>query len=66
MKENLNLEEQKILWSILNQAQHLGLNSISRLLPLHPKLEKQLDDWLKQTRKEYDIINILKAKPCGD
>ncbi len=68
----LSLKEQKILWIILNHAQHLGLLNVKNVLTInnfgkHKEItDKILSDWIKQTQEEYDIINNLKAKLCGD
>lgn len=68
-KTSLSLKEQKILWSVLNQAQDIGLRGVGQLLKQYGdegiKI-RALADWLKQTQEEYDIINTLKVKLCGD
>ena len=65
----LNLKEQKILWVVLNQAQDIGLRSVGNLIKQYGdegiKIQA-LVDWMNQTQEEYDIINTLKAKLCGD
>jgi len=70
----LDLKEQKILWSVLNQAQNIGLKEFGRLAQQYNDSGfkddvgqiKMIDNWLKQTVEEYDIINALKVKLCGD
>ena len=74
----LSLKEQKILWAVLNQAQDIGLKSLGQLLKQLNETVKDMDDisikhknylaqdWIKQTIEEYDIINGLKVKLCGD
>jgi len=79
---SLSLKEQKILWSVLNQAQDIGLRSVGQLIQQYDnsvavralsktKTDKDvtlkaLVDWLNQTQEEYDILNTLKVKLCGD
>lgn len=64
---SLSLKEQKILWTILNQAQHIGLEGAARHLRNLGELDLPLTkDWLEQTQDEYDVINTLKVKLCGD
>ena len=71
----LDLKEQKILWAVLNQAQNIGLREFGRLAEQYATSgfkediglpNSMINDWLKQTVEEYDIINTLKAKLCGD
>jgi hypothetical protein len=67
MNEKLSLKEQKILWAVLNQAQHIGLRDTAALVNTATEvLGEQVVDWVKQTAEEYDIINTLKVKLCGD
>jgi len=65
----LTLKEQKILWAVLNQAQDIGLRSVGALIKQYGdegiKLQA-LIDWINQTQVEYDVINTLKVKLCGD
>jgi len=68
---SLNLKEQKILWSVLNQAQHIGLSDIAQKIKsmtegLNDNAKLVLDNWISQTTEEYDLINVLKVKLCGD
>jgi hypothetical protein len=68
-KMNLNLKEQKILWTILNQAQDIGLQRTGELIKKYSTIQMDndmLNDWIKQTSDEYDVINTLKLKLCGD
>lgn len=78
----LNLKEQKILWAVLNQAQNNGLKGVGELIKQYDNSVavralckartdgdvtlSALVDWLKQTQNEYDVINTLKVKLCGD
>lgn len=62
---SLDLKEQKVLWFVLNQAQDLGLQHIANFIKSGITGDF-VDDWIKQTSEEYDIINTLKAKLCGD
>jgi len=66
--EKLTLKEQKILWAVLNQAQHIGLLDTIRLIKQKEGdiIDPVVNDWFKQTVDEYDVINTLKAKLCGD
>jgi len=68
MKNELTLKEQKILWNVLNQAQHIGLQSLGNTLKQLENIEdnSMTNNWINQTYEEYDIINTLKAKLCGD
>jgi hypothetical protein len=66
----LTTKEKRVLWCVLNQAQDSGLKSLAHLIKVvygdgGVKLEA-LNDWFKQTQEEYDIVNTLKAKLCGD
>lgn len=65
----LNLKEQKLLWMILNQAQNIGVRGASDLIKKNEGqtiINKQLGDWISQTMDEYDTVNKLKVKLCGD
>jgi hypothetical protein len=63
----LTPKEKRVLWCVLNQAQDIGLRSIADLTnKLNGKECKILDDWFNQTVDEYDTINMLKYKLCGD
>jgi hypothetical protein len=73
MNKELTAKEKRILWCVLNQAQDIGLRTTASLLKTfesnsipHTETMKVVDDWLKQTVDEYDTINILKQKLCGD
>ena len=82
MTEKLSLKEQKILWSVLNQAQYVGLRETGNLIKQYDNsvaikaiskykgdvnvTSEAIVDWVKQTQEEYDIINSLKKKLCGD
>ena len=69
---SLDLKEQTILWSVLNNAQHIGLNSLGNTLKQFEskgeadEISTALVNWMEQTQDEYDVINTLKAKLCGD
>ena len=67
---SLDLKEQKILWSVLNQAQDIGLRSVGNLLTQYSNVQEapnsMVADWVSQTQEEYNVINILKVKLCGD
>jgi len=65
---SLDLKEQKILWNVLNQAQHIGLQSLGNTLKQLENIgdDSMTNDWVKQTQDEYDVISTLKAKLCGD
>lgn len=68
MNEGLSLKEQKILWSVLNQAQDIGLKSLGKTLQDYSVVQIDTDmvnDWIRQTQDEYDMLNVLKAKLCG-
>ena len=67
--DKLTLKEQKILWAVLNQAQHIGLSSVGNLISTtdnNPWSLEMVNNWIEQTKEEYDLINTLKAKLCGD
>ena len=63
----LSLKEQRVLWNVLNQAQHIGLQSLGNTLKQLENMDKNvIKDWIHQTQEEYELINTLKAKLCGD
>ena len=65
----LSLKEQKILWAVLNQAQDIGLRNVADLIKQYGEKHitlRMLNDWITQTQEEYDVINTLKTKLCGD
>jgi hypothetical protein len=67
----LSLKEQKILWAVLNQAQDIGLrDSVSKIDAMNKASNEttklMIENWLYQTQVEYDVLNTLKSKLCGD
>ena len=61
----VNDDESRYLWIALNNLQDSGLHRLARLLESvkgRDDLSFIISDWISQTQKEYEVINLLKAK----
>jgi hypothetical protein len=66
MMIELNEDEREILLQVLNNTQHQRVLNLANLLKMcegiRPVVKIPIMDWIKQTNKECDVINILKEK----